>query len=164
MQDIKSSDAYNKTYVLMLNFLSYKPRSEKEIRDRLKKFRVSSEVKEVVFSDIEAEGFIDDVRFAQMYVDGIKGSGKAKSSRQLRNFLYKKGISSGVIDVALSSFDKGVEELSATKDCQKKLNLLKSKKDISPAILRQKLIKFLMTKGYSSDVVFTVVDTLTMLK
>lgn len=159
-------EIYSKVYTKVLNFLSYKQRSRYEIEKRLKKYldKVKSiskkEIDEIyceVLDQIEKDGYIDDKYFTQTYLNTQRNSPKSKSVMQLRQFLLKKGISRELIQTELENIDDDFEIESIKKAAKKKLNQLKDKRDI---VRKQKLLKFLVRKGYKYQNVYSVVDSL----
>jgi SOS response regulatory protein OraA/RecX len=70
--------------------------------------------------------------------------------------LYKKGISKSIIADAISKFGKVAEKESAERTADKKLRTL-AKYDAK--IAKNKLTVYLLGKGYSPDVVYSLVDT-----
>ena len=107
---------FDSLYLRAIKFLSFRPRSEKEIWDYFKK-KPSSQ-KEVEGSDqIETEnliglvvrklrqqGFLNDAEFAKMWIRS-RTEFKPKGERLIRLELERKGISKGLIDEALESLN-----------------------------------------------------------
>src|SRR3989344_6757140 len=106
-----NSTIFERYYNLSLRFLSYRPRSEKEIIDYLKK--KSSSVKtsegqekliESIIKKLKEYKFIDDVEFAKFWIEQ-RTKFKHKPIRVIEYELKQKGINKEIIDDVLMSFD-----------------------------------------------------------
>lgn len=166
MEEKKLNEAYEKTYFKMLNFVSYRLRSEKEVLDRLEKYLSkfslpkdsSDSVKSKVLSKLEDDGYLNDVKFASSYVKGLIFSNKPVSNMKIFQFLLKRGVPKEVIMNVLSS-DLPSDFLlkNALKEGEKKKNSLR---DVNPYTLKRKLLDYLYKKGYPSEVIHSVIDSL----
>jgi regulatory protein len=76
--------------------------------------------------------------------------------RKVEEFLYKKGVEREEIEWALQEYSQEAELCGAEQVVNKKLKILKTKKDYRT---RNKIWQFLARKGYSPDVINTVVDS-----
>jgi SOS response regulatory protein OraA/RecX len=165
MEKTKLDGLYEKVYFKILNFVSYRQRSEKEISDRfskyLAKYRLSpeerEELKSKVYFNLEQDGYIDDVSFASTYIKGIVDSKKSLSKIKIYQFLLKKGIPKDTIGELLSLLPEDFIEQSVMKDAQKKLKTLRVGDVFTK---KRKLSTYLFRKGYPSDVIRSVVDSL----
>jgi regulatory protein len=124
---------------------SYK--TEKEVREKLltKEFSEKSIQKAIEF--LKEYNFINDEKYAQMYIkDKIKLSGKNK----IKYSLIRKGVDEEFIKSNLDMVDKDSELEVAEKLAYKKYAVI-SKGESDKYKLSNKLIRFLMTKGYDYD-------------
>ncbi|MED6296440.1 MAG: regulatory protein RecX, partial [Chloroflexota bacterium] len=87
-------------HTIARRFLSYRPRSELELRKRLLK-AFSSEVASKSIAQMYREGLLDDSRFAQMWVDSRQQS-RPKSKKTIKQELLSKGISEHTAEQAVS--------------------------------------------------------------
>ncbi len=148
-----------------INFLSYKSRSVKEVSDRidvyLKKVKSLSQdeaasLKERVLTEFTNLRLLDDLAFAKTYIKERVNSPKPSSKRAIANFLYKKGIPKAIMEEALQELSPESELASVNKMADKKLrSLVKYDKRET----KRRLAAYLIGKGYSPGIVFTVVDT-----
>lgn len=153
----------------LLNFIAYKSRTEVEVEKKFKLIlknltekRFSCEdpdlLKNQIIEKIRSLGFLDDLEYAKTYVkEKIEGS-KPVSKRYAQSFLIKKGVSKDTINIALKDayFDPKVEIKVAEKLLDKKLRTLGKNVSVKA---KQKLIRYLLGKGFSPDIVFPLVDT-----
>jgi len=154
----------SRVYGKILNLLSYRRRSGRELKEKLRKYisrekNVDKKVMEkYLFQRLEGAGYVDDKKFAQDLVEVISNSSKPKSILYIKRKLSEKGVSSSIINDSLQTLDKDFEYKSALKDIQKKASLLKN---TNTFIKQQKIKKYLYGKGYSSDAIY---KTLTQLE
>ena len=104
-------------YLRVLKFLNFRPRSEKEIRDYLKKkiekFPDSdSSVIDLIVHKLKQQKFLNDAEFAKMWIRS-RTEYKPKGERFIRMELKQKGIDKELIDVAFSEYDKDQQRVQA---------------------------------------------------
>ena len=86
-----------------LRFISYRPRSESEVRSRLlKSFSVS--VVDTVISELVRLSMIDDVQFAKLWCSS-RESLNPKSAKAIKQELISKGISEPTATSAVRGLD-----------------------------------------------------------
>lgn len=66
---LQRQDEVERAYERALNFLSYRPRSEAEVRRKLREKNVEDEVIEVVVERLTRTGLLDDREFARYWVE-----------------------------------------------------------------------------------------------
>ena len=150
--DKKLQSARNNAYCLLRS----RPRSEREIRDRLKLKRYDESTIEVVIEGLKKAGKIDDVKFASLWVESRMHTNPA-GDVVLRHELKEKGVSEPVIDAALleksQNYDEYAVALNMAGERFKRLVKLDRKK------ASKRLYDFLLRRGFSYDIVRKVVDT-----
>ncbi len=117
------------------NYLSYRPRSKKEIRDYLQLKGFNKEVIDEVVSDFEQAGLLDDLVFAEMWVKD-RSMRNPKGNFIIRQELKNKGISDLDIEKALKETD---ERENAHKAAAKALRKIQGK---------DKIIAYLARRGF----------------
>lgn len=140
----KQTDAIHYAYRL----LSYRDRSEKELRERLRKKGFSEETVLQSIKHLKDKGFIDDAALAvslRRSAEDIKLLG----SKGVRGFLQQRGISEKIIDDVLTDSESD-EIIRAKKLVDRKL---KTMKNFSDEEIRKKLWRILMRRGYSFDTI-----------
>lgn len=106
-EDIKHLKALDAVEVAMqraLNFLSYRDRTEQEIRKNLQKHGHDDNVIQKVINKLEEMGLINDRKFAQSWVENRKEF-HPRSRKALAIELARKGIDQNVINETLESVD-----------------------------------------------------------
>lgn len=160
---------YEKILTKILNFISYKLRSEKEITSRLdyylRKEKKSSEekniIREKILNQLKTDGYINDLKLVDVYKDSISSSNKRRSVRVLRKTLENKGLGEGEVSKIINSLPEDYEKTRAIIDAKRKLNKLSN---IPIYIKRSKITSYLYSKGYSPDTVRFVVDSILTLQ
>lgn len=151
------NDVFNKS----LFFLKFRPRSEKEVRDNLlkyiKKNNLQEEMIEEVIINLRKLQFVDDLAFARYWVEQRQAF-RPKGERVIRLELKQKGIDKAVIEKVISeTFTPKSQVESITKLINKAL-LKYNRLDFNKR--RQKVIEYLLRRGYIYSEISSVVDEL----
>lgn len=97
--------------------------------------------------------FIDDKRYTSMYVkDKIKSEGRNK----IKYKLMQKGVEEETIVKTISDINSEDEYQGALLLCEKKLRILVKREQDLP-ILKQKLFRFMASKGYDFDLINEII-------
>ncbi|MBM7553833.1 recombination regulator RecX [Thalassobacillus pellis] len=149
-------DDLHKSFSLAINYLSYRMRSEKEMRDYLEKKETDHEQVEVIIKRLYEEKLLDDQEFANSVVrSSIHTS--SKGPLMIKKSLMEKGVSAQKAEQALEHFPFSQQYEKAMKFAQKKMQT-DSKKSYRQQI--QALQQTLMQKGYKNDVIQEVLANL----
>ncbi|GAF22532.1 regulatory protein RecX [Bacillus sp. JCM 19047] len=119
MKEIAEADEAKKTFHLAIHYLSFRMRSEKEIKEYLvKKEREESHIAQAI-QRLNAEGLIDDLAFAHAFVRS-KVNQSFIGPTKLKQQLLEKGVAEKHIECALSEYDVNweVNRLEKWKDKQ----------------------------------------------
>lgn len=152
---MENSPVFERYYNLCLRYLSYRPRSEKEIIDYLKeKQRRAKDLTDEVVAEIvlrlKEYKFIDDKQFTKLWIEQ-RTKYKNKPVRAIEFELRQKGISKKLIDESLSEFDtKDLDLDNAKKLADRKMEYYRG---LDPDKRREKVMRYLMGKGFSYDVI-----------
>ena len=163
IQEIVEEENYNKFYIKILDFLSYRIRSKDEVVKRLREYLYKAEIEEKFLQDIEAKilqrleeaGLINDEEFVKNYISSASGSKTHPGPRKIKEFLFRKGVEASVIDKYLSNYPQETELEGAKSALEKRLRGAKVR-DLKE---KQKSLQFLLRKGYSYGIARTVVDS-----
>ncbi|TDM00759.1 recombination regulator RecX [Macrococcus carouselicus] len=146
LQAIKAYDDYRRAINSAVIYLSYKKRTEKEIRDYLKKAEVSEEVIQDVIKYCYDNRYIDHDDYARSLMNTMLNT-TDKGPDVFRQKLFDKGIERAIID---EYYDNYTEEITAErmeKLIQKQLKRHQGK--TSSYMAAQKTIQTLVQKGYN---------------
>ena len=152
-----------------LKFLSFRPRSEKEIRDHLlwkgklkdvdksdsEKAEYEKSVGKVI-SKLKKIGQVEDKGFAEWWIEQ-RQKFKQIGSRAIKVELFQKGIDKDIISELLDESDETKEIEQATKAASKKIQ---SYNKLDPQEFRIKMGQYLARRGFGWNTIKKVVDTL----
>ncbi len=149
------------TYQKLLNdcfrFVSYRPHSEKEIREFLqkklkrKKIFVNPTVIEKVILRLRDFGYVDDEKFAEWWVEQ-RTKNRPKGIRIIKQELLRKGIDKEVLGEYVSDRNEKALARIATEKIAKKIQKL-------PVMERKKkLYAYLSYRGFDSGTIMSVID------
>ncbi|MCK5653670.1 MAG: RecX family transcriptional regulator [Dehalococcoidia bacterium] len=144
VEELAVADLFGKCLNAALRLLSYRPRSEAEIRTRLSR-RFNGETIEGVILQLRERQMIDDVAFAAFWREA-RDFFSPRGRRLLKVELRNKGIDRELIDKVLNGID---DEESAYRAAQKRGRTL-AKEDYET--FRRKLGAFLRRRGFSYEV------------
>ena len=128
---------------LALYHLSFKARTEKEVREYLKKYAIDENIVSQVIINLKEDKWINDAQYAYAIINANQLSGD-KGPYVLTQKLKQKGISKSTIEEIVKEFDfSEVAQSVANK-------LLKKYEGKLPArALQDKIIQNLTNKGFS---------------
>lgn len=133
-------------------FCAYQERTQQEVRDRLKEWGIFGDDAEEVIAELIQQNYLNEERFAKAFAGGkfrVKGWGK----RKIKQHLQQRGISGYNLDQAMKDI--------APEDYRETLTDLLDKKrrslhDDNPLVVKQKLVRYALSKGYESELIFAV--------
>lgn len=113
LQALAQASHEGKIFAKIINYLSYRPRSVKEVRDRLNQYLGldSSKDKELLVAKLTKLGYLNDEKFATWFAESRR-THRPRSRRQLASELFAKGISRTIIEQVLNSLSDDREALS----------------------------------------------------
>jgi regulatory protein len=138
------------------SYCAYQDRSRKEVEIKLIQLGALPNQKLSVLIRLELQGFLDDERFAKSFVRG-KFKQKKWGLNKIKNQLKLKGIDSKLIQLAIQEIEND--------DYNNTINILAEKKwlnlkDENLFKRKEKVAKYLLSKGYESNIVFELVKNL----
>ena len=136
-----------------LHYLSYRPRSESEIRQRLNQRGFGNNLINIVIDTLKERGLVDDVAFARFWKDN-RLLFSPRSRRLVQHELRQKGVSAEMADEVTSGSD---DESSAYKAGVRKMRGLTSA-DYDEFCRR--LFGYLRRRGFSYEVAGRVIERL----
>jgi len=153
LQALQRQDYFANAYKKALDYLAYRPRSRKELSDYLWGKRVPEGIIEEVLEGLAREGLVDDLAFAQYWVENRERF-RPRSRAMLRYELCRKGLDEGVISEALAAVD---EEESAHRVARQRASRYIRLDERS---FRRKMSQFLRRRGFTYHLIREVVDSL----
>lgn len=134
--------------------LSYRDRTEKEIRDRLNRAGYEPEIVDEVIAKLYELNFLDDQDFAAKYVEHRMGS-RPVGRRALSWEMRRKGLDAETVAEATSTLDDEAEREAARQAARTRIGKM-GRLDHKEA--RQRLSGFLQRRGFAWDTIRCVVD------
>jgi regulatory protein len=128
-----------------LRYLSYRPRSEWEIRKHLEKKGFSPTSVQAVLLSLREQKLVDDVAFAEFWKTN-RESFSPRSRAMLRSELRRKGIAQDIVAEVIQGVD---EEASAYEAAQKKARRFAT---LDYDGFRRGLAAFLRQRGFTHEV------------
>jgi regulatory protein len=150
LKRLQVEDARERAVQQALLFLSYRARSESEIRQNLRKHEMPEEVIEETIARLRQDGLANDGQFAQAWVEN-RSTFRPRSRRMLAMELRQKGLDDEAVSSALEDVD---DEPLAYEAAKKRAPRLKSLEWVD---FRKKLSEFLARRGFSYSVIAPVV-------
>lgn len=146
MTQLLLEDRVESLYQRVLKFLSFRPRSERELTQYLLNYEKDEQVRALVLERLRAKGWLDDRRFAAQWVEN-RASFRPRGKKALVFELYQRGVQTDVIEQALQDFD---EAEMAYLAAQRVLSRLQG---LDKQAFQRKLYEMLMRRGFSYEVV-----------
>jgi regulatory protein len=146
---LQTEDEFEKAKQSAYRFLSYRPRSAKEMeRNLIRKGFDENTVERVIDRLLELE-LVDDRSFAQYWVEQREIFGP-RGHRALRHELYQKGVNREIVDSVLINVD---EEAAARRAGQKKVGLWSQ---LPKDDFFKKMSSFLQRRGFNYEIIKSV--------
>ena len=147
---LQAEDARERAYQQAMLFLSFRARSEKEIRQNLRKHEIPAAVIEQTLEKLRAAGLANDNQFARIWVEN-RNTFRPRSRRALTMELRQKGLDDETVHSALADVD---EDALAYESAAKRAGRLNG---LEWSEFRKKLSEYLARRGFPYPVITTVV-------
>ena len=140
-----------------VRFLSFRDRSEKELRDKLKDLQFESGIIDWVIDEMKRMNLIDDERFA-MTLARHKIMTKPMGEYLLRRELKAKGVPDAIIQTAVDKTYKNHDPMDLAS--QLAVRQMKKYRHIDPIKAKKRVSDFLLRRGFGWDIIHDVLDGL----
>lgn len=149
---ILDADAREVAHEAALRLLSYRARSEKEIRDRLSQRGIAPAVADAEVVRLREAGLLDDESFARIYV-ADRGRLAPRGARLLQQELRTRGVAA---EVAMET-TAGQDDLAVAMDLAR--SRCRGEAATRYDLFRSRVGGFLQRRGFSYDVVTAALRT-----
>ncbi len=133
-------------------YCAYQERTQQQVRQKLYELEMWPDAVEEIISKLITENFINEERFAKAYA-----SGKFRHLKwgriKVKQGLKQHGLSEYCIKKGLAEIDGEEYEATILKLIERKLPTFKDK---NPLLKQQKMLRFLMGKGFEADIVLAL--------
>jgi regulatory protein len=153
IEKLQADEAREQAYQQAMLFLSYRARSEAEIRKNLEKHDLPPTVIEETVQRLREERLVDDSQFAQDWVAN-RSEFRPRSKRALTIELKRKGLGESAITSATAAVDESALAYAAAEKRVRRLEGLEWNE------FRKKLGEFLARRGFAYDVIAPTVKRL----
>ena len=140
------------------SYCAYQERTQDEGRKRLQKWGVWGDEADEIIAELISMNYLSEERFAKTYAGGkfrVKNWGRLKIKQELsRRGLTDYTIRQGMAEINDEAYASALDELLS-----KKLTTLQ-RTETDPLKLKQKLVRFALSKGYESDLVWRTIEKL----
>lgn len=140
LTDLKKLSQFTKQYLRVVSLVYARPRSEYEIRTKLRLKKLEPEEIDELIIKLTTDDYLNDQKFAEWWVSSRKST-RSISSLKLKSELAQKGIKPELAGEVISEIFTPEDELSALKE------LIEKKKDKYDD--QQKLMSFLASRGFN---------------
>jgi regulatory protein len=147
---LQTEDSRERALQQALLFLSYRVRSEKEIRQNLQKHEYPEEVIEITLEKLRESNLANDPEFARVWVEN-RNIFRPRSRRALTMELRQKGLDDETVQAAVADMD---EDALAYESALKRANRLKGQEW---GEFRKKLSEYLARRGFPYSVIAPIV-------
>ncbi|MFI5144684.1 MAG: RecX family transcriptional regulator [Ignavibacteria bacterium] len=154
LDELIGFDEYIYAKKVSYDLLSYRIRSSKEIRDKLKLKKISPKIIDKTIAHLNELNFIDDDEFAKQFIMSNTSS-KPLGKTLIRQKLHMNGIADDVIDRALTQYYVDERE----KEYAEKIFLKYSRYFKKEDTVKNKMKSFgyLVRKGFNYDIINEII-------
>ena len=153
MDNLTRSDHFHRCLEAALHYLSYRPRSESEARERLHRRGFDDSSVEAAIVKLKEQGLVDDMAFAQFWKDN-RESFSPRSRWLTKLELRRKGVANDIVDQVVATID---DDDSAYRAALSKTRSLPQSDYQS---FRRRLGEYLKRRGFSYGVINHTVERL----
>jgi regulatory protein len=179
LESLHAAQQQQAAYDAALNFLSYRPRSAREVELRLRKKQYTPEQIESAVARLRKQGLINDREFSRFWISNRQNF-SPRGPRLLRSELRQKGVPQDVVDEMLAEYQEeqaeraeqdasiaaehgltdneptpGSDEATALSLARKRMRLLSN---LDPLTQKRRLSAFLARRGYGYDTIGSVLQ------
>ena len=148
-----AADLSSRATEAALVFLGYRPRSEKEVRDRLRQGGYEQDAIDHAISRLHEWRYLDDADFARRWVEN-RAAHRPRGKRLLQQELRHKGIDTEMAREAIDDAD--LDETGAAEELARRR--LPAYAGDDEAAIRRRLGAYLARRGYGYDVIRIALD------
>lgn len=144
-----------KVYERVLKFLSFRPRSEKELEDYFHRQAVGEKTQKMVWAKLKHLGFVNDKEFAKWWIEQ-RAAFRPKGRKVLEMELRQKGISREIIEHETQNMKHLFKEDDLAKKAVSKK--IKVWENYPQEEIRKKLSAYLLRRGFAWETIEKVID------
>ncbi len=140
-----------------MSFCAYQERSRKEVREKLYSFGLEDDDEvESILDRLTRDNFLNEERFTKAFAGGkfrMKKWGRIKIRAELKmHGLSAELVRKGLEEIDPDDYESTLRDLAVKKNAQER--------EADPIIRKQKLVRYLLGKGYEQDLAWDAVNGL----
>ncbi len=151
LEELARSDHFRRCLGAAAHYLSYRPRSEFEIRERLQRRGFDDDSIDAVIARLKEQGLVDDMAFAQFWQDN-RASFSPRSRWLTKLEMRRKGVSDDIITQVVDAIDDTNSAYRAALSKARTLSLSDQQ------AFRRRLGEYLKRRGFSYEVIKDTVE------
>ena len=151
-----NEERYKKLKTSAQRYTAYRERAPKEVADKLESWEAPQEIIERILSELQADKFVDEKRFARAFCHD-KFLMNKWGKRRIALEIYKYELPTEVVEQGLNYVNQGEYELALKHLAEQKWYKVKEKDWFRR---RHKTVSYLLQKGYEPDLIWRVVNDL----
>ncbi len=153
IEALARSDHFHRCLNAAARYLSYRPRSEFELKERLYQRGFNGNSVEAVLTKLKEQGLVDDMAFAQFWRDN-RESFSPRSQWLTKLELRQKGVASDIIDQVVDAIDNEESAYRAAQSRARNLSLSDYQ------LFQRRLGEYLKRRGFGYRVINHTVERL----
>ncbi len=150
---IARSDHFHRCLNVAAHYLSYRPRSESELKERLHQRGFDGNSIEAVLTKLKELELVDDMTFAQFWKDN-RESFSPRSQWLTKLELKRKGVAGDIIDQVVDAIDDNDSAYRAAQSKARNLPLFDYQ------LFQRRLGEYLKRRGFSYRIILHTVERL----
>jgi regulatory protein len=139
-----------------LRLLKLRPRSTKELRDRLHRKEFPSDIIEKVIEEFAKSELLDDEAFAKAWVNW-RLSGRPVGLRRIAQELKDKGIPRDTVDGLIAASREDYDEEAVVQNIAERRIRQRAQGSVPFLKRKKRVLDYLLRRGFSADVVSKVI-------
>ena len=153
IEALARSDHFHRCFNAAAHYLSYRPRSEFELRGRLHRRGFDDDNLEAVIAKLKEQGLVDDIAFAQFWKDN-RESFSPRSRWLTKLELRRKGIANDIINQVVDTVNDDNNAYRAALIKARSLSLFDYQG------FRRRLGEYLKRRGFGYEVINRTIEQL----
>lgn len=155
IRQLLERDLLEQAHEIALRFLSYRPRSEREVADYLRRKGFDARTVEAELERLRRVGLVDDRAFARFWVEN-RTAFRPRSRRALQAELRRKGVPLPIIREVLQEASPDERALALRLAHERARRL----RGLDPPTFRRRLAGYLIRRGFDGELVLEILRTL----
>lgn len=157
LEEIREYDQFNHGKKIAYTYLSYKPRSKKELINKLKEKKIPGNIIEDLTKLLEEQKYLNDKTYAKNFLEN-KLHRKPLGKRLLQMKLTEKGIDKETTEETINEFYSEEKEIILAGELLKKYEKkIKYKNNFDK---KQKCYQYLISRGFEYEIANKVLNNL----